>query len=238
MMELVPARPRSHSEDPSLSPTPGSHVIAIKPRPPPGRAPAGSHHTELAPRRGGDVEAERAVEARVRALGLWHAKTTLEDQLRARLAGAIDQDQLFQALNRARRKRPLGARVARCAERITDLIRTSIVADAAGTKLRYQVHVLMGLFTRDVGYEVVGNAVIVRGLSSQEGGVSLEKEVRIEFPANVDISRAHGSFMAGVFYCEAPFRGVRMERSRSSGSLSSGLSQYSSVSDDRNNGLM
>ena len=153
----------------------------------------------------GDVEKERQVEDRMRQLGLYEGKQRMERGLRDRLASAIDQDAVMGAVSKyKRRERPLAASVGSIVSSINDVIRHRVTRDRDGRKVSYQVSILMGQFTKDVTHRVIDhNQVMVTGIT--QSGTKLTKEVTVEFPDDVEISKLLVSYSAGVFKMEVPF---------------------------------
>ncbi|ELU02221.1 hypothetical protein CAPTEDRAFT_227841 [Capitella teleta] len=152
----------------------------------------------------GDVEKERALVERMHQLGLYDNKKAVEKTLAQTLAAAIDRDALMSLINaHKRRQRPLGRRVRAVVKGIRDVIQHSISRDDQGRKLKFNVSILMGQFTKEVEHCVDNNQLVISGVSYSP--MRLMKEIRIEFPANVDVHRIQASYCAGVFNVEAPF---------------------------------
>ena len=93
--------------------------------------------------------------------------------------------------------------------------------DVWGTKVAYEIRILMGSFTRDVAYTTSDNVVTVRGVTS-DPGVTLTKEMTVELPAGVDSDDVTVTYTGGVVRIRAPFsrrRARDLARSRATRSV-------------------
>ena len=163
----------------------------------------------------GDVEQERKLTERIKELGLLENKIYIEKQLMTKLEALMHtKDALYSVLNQFRRKRPLKARLSHTISEIRNLIHPSVVRDDSGNKLEYNVRVLMGYFTKNVKYQVdkPRNVVVIFG-ETAEDEEKLTKEVALEFPADVDMTRVDAEYSAGVFKVSVPFGSSRLPNS-------------------------
>jgi len=86
--------------------------------------------------------------------------------------------------------------------------------DAWDRKVAYEVRVLMGCFTKDVGYMTSDNVVTLQGATS-DPGVTLTKEITVELPSGVDSDDVTVTYAAGVVRIRAPFSLRRRDLARS-----------------------
>ena len=208
--------------------------IIIRPQLPVSRGPRQRTSGEIENRKEGDFETKRLIDNRMRELGLFESKQLLEHTLLQKLKKDIDRDGLFKAINACKRKRPLRERVCSVTDEIINIIQPRIVKDSYGNKLAFKVHIMMGIYTHNVLHKVSGHEVFIQGTTPERCGCAkLVKEIRIQFPKGVDMTRLRGTFSAGIFKCDAPFnsKGAQL-RSRSLSSLSS-YSEDSSLSSDQ-----
>ena len=178
------------------------------------RVPHVSH--QYTGRKVGDVELERQVNERIRELGLMDNKLLVERELADRLDETLEKgDTIVGALKRCRRRKRLNEQLNAFSGEVRNIIKQDITRDSNGNKVAYVVNVLMGRFTKDVKYLVEDKEVVINGHSPS--GPNLTKEIRIEFPENVDITLLNVSYSAGVFKMQVPFR-MRLDSLSSGGS--------------------
>ena len=134
-------------------------------------------------------------------------KRVFEKQLAARLEHRLEsEDQLLGDLRQCMELPTMRQKVETTMQVITDVIRTSIVADRAAGRRVYSVLVDLGNFHRHVTHHVDGHVVSVEGTTFGDPDTALTKELLIEFPESVVMEQLKVRQVGPTIELDVPFK--------------------------------